>query len=94
MGLDLHGSQYNAVYYPAVRDACAPPEVKKREDNGIVMESGCFSECVSGPSISCTAHTSVMDAQRLLTHGSKPVLYYSSDGCIGIYAAYDSAVFF
>ncbi len=63
------------------------PLRNKTRDNGILMEPGCLSECVSGSSISCTAHTSVMNAQRRLTYGSKPVWYYRSYDCIGISAA-------
>lgn len=52
------------------------PLKNKTRDNGILMELGCLSEHVSGPSISCTAHTLVMDAQRRLTRGSYPFVIF------------------
>lgn len=85
MELDRHGFPYNVCII--LQHEMPLPLRNKTRDNGILMEPGCLSECVSGPSISCTAHNLVMDAQRWFTHGSKPVWYYRSDECTGISAA-------
>lgn len=54
------------------------PLRKKTRDNGTVMEPSRLPERDCGLSISCTAHISVMDKQRQLTHGRKPGRYYWS----------------